>query len=28
MIIAGFIGQLCGWWDNYLTVEEINYPDS
>nr|XP_016455905.1 PREDICTED: uncharacterized protein LOC107779917 [Nicotiana tabacum] len=22
MIVAGFTGQLRGWWDNYLTVEE------
>uniref|UniRef100_A0A1S3YCQ5 DUF7746 domain-containing protein n=1 Tax=Nicotiana tabacum TaxID=4097 RepID=A0A1S3YCQ5_TOBAC len=22
MIVAGFTGQLRGWWDNYLTIEE------
>ena len=24
MVIAGFIGQLKGWWDNYLTIENQN----
>uniref|UniRef100_A0A1S4A992 DUF7746 domain-containing protein n=1 Tax=Nicotiana tabacum TaxID=4097 RepID=A0A1S4A992_TOBAC len=22
MIVAGFTGQLCSWWDNYLTADE------
>ena len=22
MVIAGFTGQLKGWWDNYLTEEQ------
>ena len=23
-IVVGFTGQLKGWWDNYLTFEDIN----
>ena len=23
-IVAGFTGQLKGWWDNYLTFDDIN----
>lgn len=22
MIIAGFTGQLRGWWDNYMSIEQ------
>jgi len=22
MLIAGFIGQLRGWWDNYMSLEQ------
>ena len=24
MVIAGFTGQLKGWWDNYLTIKNQN----